>query len=231
MSEKAYEHFLQRISNINIHGFPKVYTGPGTVRRIVWLILSLGAAAFSLFGIYQSAIIYSNYPVKVSVSYKDERQTDFPAVTFCNLEDRGQAFSTMLLSCIYKRRLCNADHFHLINDSIKNYDSAEFGVGDGRDAYYIQPPRNCYTFNSGLGKTMAVTNEMMAGRESALTVSLLTKPPGYFDATPGLGFSVTILKSGEFPTSECKTVSASPGFSTFIELSMVSHSIISLNCR
>ena len=220
----------EKISNIKTHGFPNAYAASNWPRCVVWLIITFVAMAFSLYGIVTTTMRYYTYPVVVELSFKDEALATFPAVTLCNLnlkrksqgksrrwlfssvkpdrlseEDRaskGHQLVNMLRYCNYKGIGCDDSHFVLVNGSIGRYG-------------------NCYTFKSGLGKTVVSRNELATGRGGSFQMILDLEPDEYSSTTQGSGFKIILHDSGQFPTPEAKTVSIAPGFATFIELTQV----------
>lgn len=74
-------------ANTTVHGLRYVFESPSRFRRVIWLLLLLGAMAIYVFLVEQSVAKYYSNPVNTEFSeiVPEKGELTFPAVTICNL--------------------------------------------------------------------------------------------------------------------------------------------------
>ena len=70
-----------------LHGLSYVFDKRHSIRRVVWLFMTVAACGYALHKVYESTVNYLNYPFSTARMRKYVDELEFPAVSFCNLND------------------------------------------------------------------------------------------------------------------------------------------------
>ena len=80
------EKFLEHLSTTHLHGLPHIVRTKYWYMKLFWLVFFLLMLGISLWLIVLAYQSYFAYPVITSIKKYVDKEPDFPAVTFCNLE-------------------------------------------------------------------------------------------------------------------------------------------------
>ncbi|CAG5119339.1 unnamed protein product [Candidula unifasciata] len=86
--KKLYEEFG---GSTSMHGINKVLTASSKRKRCVWSVLFLFGVAFAVYQFVITMEDFYSYPVMTVVTLKQETTAIFPAVTFCNLNQKKKS--------------------------------------------------------------------------------------------------------------------------------------------
>ncbi|ELU03413.1 hypothetical protein CAPTEDRAFT_188964 [Capitella teleta] len=97
MAEKQGESVGQKLhefaAHSTVHGVSHAWdikrSGP---RRVIWFLLLLGFCAFFLYVASDRIAKYKSHPIGTRIRVIDKKPTDFPAVTFCNMNVLRKTF-------------------------------------------------------------------------------------------------------------------------------------------
>ncbi len=84
VSEKIWLHFLESLDSFTTHGLFFVFKAKFRPIRLVWLVLTIVAAALSIYFIIYTIEDYSSFRVTTEVRFVDSKEFEFPKVIFCN---------------------------------------------------------------------------------------------------------------------------------------------------
>lgn len=75
------------VSDTTVHGLRYVFESPSRFRRLIWLLLLLGAIAIDIYFLIESIEKYSSKPFNTEFTevVPENGEISFPAVTICNL--------------------------------------------------------------------------------------------------------------------------------------------------
>ena len=86
LAKKNYKRIVREWAvNSTSHGLPKIMRTHNRLIRVLWVILFLASSTYCFYTIVNSIVQYSKYQTVSQVSYVNERQVNFPAVTICTL--------------------------------------------------------------------------------------------------------------------------------------------------
>ncbi|ESO89372.1 hypothetical protein LOTGIDRAFT_72911, partial [Lottia gigantea] len=71
--------------NTSLHGVPRITLSRGYFRKVTWILLVLGGAAFAMYHLGKIVQNYREYPLSTLLSIENNNKLDFPAVTICNM--------------------------------------------------------------------------------------------------------------------------------------------------
>jgi hypothetical protein len=82
---KIKNYILDWCSYSTAHGISNLSRIKSRSVLIVWLILYISSITFCIYGIINILIAFFHYHTLINMEFQTELPTDFPAVTFCNL--------------------------------------------------------------------------------------------------------------------------------------------------
>ncbi len=234
----ARDDLHEKVSNLKIHGFSNAYSAKKYQHRFAWLLVSLVAIGFSMYGIVTSVLTYATFPVKIDITYQDEVLRDLPAVTICNVNKRHRSqrviptfdFGRKGISLLTGQWVVSQNEKARLGHQISGmlvscrYKFVPCSLDDFILAKYtLNHMGNCFTFNS-IKRPFRPKNEMTVNAVqpgNGLDMVLNIEQDEYEDETPDEGFIIFIHDSHHLPTMASASVSAPPGFATKIALSQV----------
>lgn len=83
--EKIKARFMAQLEESTAHGWPNIARRKNWCVRIMWFILLLAAFAGCGYMIYRAIYTYFQYPISTQISNTKEIPSQFPTVTFCNI--------------------------------------------------------------------------------------------------------------------------------------------------
>lgn len=142
---------------------------------------------------------YLNFDTTTDTKIIYENPTEFPAVSFCNLNRPTNMYtlSEKLILCVYNRELCNASIFNMYYDS--NYG-------------------NCYRFNGGLdanNRRIDIFKSRKPGKRNGLRVDLFI---GLYNNTDDVSGVHIIIHNRSITPTYNEGVDISPGKLNLLKL-------------
>lgn len=77
--------FRTYIQATTAHGVVHIFTEPTFIRKLVWLVIVLGAATGCLYNCIDRIMFWASKPTSTTIMIARKQEMDFPAVTICNL--------------------------------------------------------------------------------------------------------------------------------------------------
>ena len=75
------------IDNSSFHGLGHIFDKKRPLCRTIWFVITVAALGYSIHKVYESTVNYFDYPFHTAIMRKYVDKIDFPAVSFCNLND------------------------------------------------------------------------------------------------------------------------------------------------
>ena len=105
-TQKLKKFILESALSTTIHGIPNIFRAERILLKIMWTLCLLGSSSYCFFSICKSFNSYFNREVVTNINIIKEKPTEFPAVTFCNLNpfvtdyalDQLKSFRNMIFS-------------------------------------------------------------------------------------------------------------------------------------
>ena len=235
-SKKVKEHVNSLISNSTLHGLHYCFEKKHPLRRIFWTVLLLIALGLLVQKLYESTKQFFDYPFSTTTTIKYVNNMNFPAISFCNLNDmRLSVMNGTRLDDAIKKRMhpsqagISGDEYtstlrnanHRIQDMLV---SCKFGnkpcsVDEFNEFKHKQGDR-CFTFNSGKGqnknngKILTINN---TGVGHALELVINVEHHDYYRDSEKAGIHLIVHAQDETPV-KTQGVILSPGFVTYAEI-------------
>ena len=227
-TSNSRRYFDNMIRNSSLHGVSYIADERFSIRRFVWLLVTLAAFFYSATKVYESTVRYLSYPVSTSVRRKYVDKLIFPAVSFCNLNDMrlGMMNGTMIDRAVLNNNLiANVTHEDWIYREKAAHRLDEMLVEcvfDGRPCSnknfttFPLEDDKCFTFNSGKfdHETAYVSG---AGVERSLMVTINIQHYDYYRDRTEAGIILLLHGQDETPI-RVQRLHISPGFATYIEI-------------
>ncbi|NP_001296667.1 acid-sensing ion channel 1-like [Hydra vulgaris] len=87
-NDRVKEHVAHLIKNVSFHGLSYVADKRNNYfRRAIWFLITVGAFIYAVEKVYESTVNYFSYPFKTARMKIYVNELNFPAVSFCNLND------------------------------------------------------------------------------------------------------------------------------------------------
>jgi hypothetical protein len=93
------------MSDFKCDGLRNTFHTEHTIMRILWITLFLTCSSYSLYCMIGTLQDYQKFETVVSIRYLRETPTDFPAVTFCNLNPLNELLSYDMMSILAEYQL------------------------------------------------------------------------------------------------------------------------------
>jgi len=117
------EEFIEWTSNSSIHGIPNMFRiEKSSLIRVVWLLFFLVSSIYCCFTLIQSLLEYIEFKVLVNIEVTKDISTEFPVVSFCNL---NQHLTNQSLDYVHKVFAENNLTELLQNESFSNQTLSE----------------------------------------------------------------------------------------------------------
>lgn len=236
--QDLWENFLE---GCTLHGFHYCFSGNPPLRRLVWIVLLLGA--FSLFfeKCSESINSYFQYPFTTTTLLVYNDSLPFPAISLCNRNDaRMSRINGTLMDRVFRARqgmkgsnpedgklqvnitgavmnstLANAKHE--LQDMIKECSwQKDVPCSSANFTEFKTADGDfCYTFNSGQNGVKLRTSEV--GAKNGLRLLIDIQHHEYYYDVKSAGFSVILHDQEETPV-KLQGIYVPPGFATYLEL-------------
>ena len=126
------EKCKELLESSSLPGVPILTRSRQVLTRIVWLIFILIFVCLSIKYVIESVQSYYEYELVTNINVYREKESQFPAVSFCmNLIEKGidiASLNEVIVYCKFDGNQCNATDFEITRDP---------------------SGRMCYRFNSG----------------------------------------------------------------------------------
>lgn len=236
--QDLWETFLE---GCTLHGFHYCFSGNPPLRRLIWIVLLLGA--FSLFfeKCSESITSYFQYPFTTTTLLMYNESLPFPAISLCNTNDaRLSKMNGTIMDRYFraesKMKGSNPNdtnlHFQITGDLMKStLDNAKHQLHEmikeckwqdktpctwkNFSEFKTAEGDFCYTFNSGELGPMLRTSSV--GAKSGLSLLIDIQHHDYYYDVKSAGFSVILHDQAETPV-KMQGIYVSPGFATYMEL-------------
>ncbi|RNA13947.1 acid-sensing ion channel 4 [Brachionus plicatilis] len=208
MAKQSYAQKLKEIvESSTIHGMPNILRTKSNVIRIFWILIFLASFSYCIYSVILIIIKYLQYNVIVKMEIVQSFNSEFPAVTFCNvnpldfsidenLKNVSQFLNeSFLYSNDFNSKSCDTLMTNLLVNELPNlkgftldklliscqYDRKPCNPNNfcpQRSHYF----RNCFTFNYGknsTGQSIPTENSKRPGMINGLQLKLFIGAPEY----------------------------------------------------
>lgn len=208
MKNSSYIQTLKEIGeSSSIHGIPNFIKSKSLSLKLIWIFAFVGSFSYCIFSLITIIINYFNFNVLVRMQIFQSHNTEFPAVTFCNINPFDYTINenfknvSLLLneSFIYddnfNSQICDNDMAEVLNFQLPNlkgfsleklliscqYDREPCNLNN----FYLQRAfyfRNCYTFNLGknsTGHSIPIKKTKRPGNINGLKLKIFVGAPEY----------------------------------------------------
>ena len=218
------------VDSSSLHGLSYIFDKRHPIRRVVWFIITVAAFGYSMQKVYESTVNHFSYPFSTSRMriYVDELQ--FPAVSFCNLND-------LKLSILNGTKVDEAilNHTKMAQVPLEEWRNVTQGSKHGVEEMLISCKFNgqpcsvknfthfnwmqgdlCFTFNSGKPghEILKVTG---AGIERGLHLILDIQHYDYYRDRMNAGIHLILHGQDETPV-RLRGPMIPPGFTSYIQI-------------
>ena len=229
----------QFLNDCTLHGFHYCFGAHNNppFRRIIWILLLLGAFALFFEKCTESVINFFEYPFTTTTLLIYENSLIFPAISLCNYNDaRMSKMNGTLMHEIYVRKLRGENVTHLqpllsgakiqeaLSGSAHSHSemitlckwNEDFNCSHKNFTVFKNAYGDvCYTFNSGRNKKPLVS--FNTGEKKGLQLQIDVQHYDYYFGVNSAGFKVILHDQEETPV-RMQGYSVAPGFTTYIEL-------------
>ena len=217
----------------SFHGINYICDSTYKVRRVIWVIVTLTAMLYATREVYESTIRYFNYPVSTVRMKIYVDNLDFPAVSFCNLNDarmsvlNGSSVDKAILDSANAGNV-SADEYrkttrearHNLEDMLLEckFNGRSCSVNNFTEFSWMQGDR-CFTINSGKTdhKLLSVKG---TGLKRNLDLTLNLQHYDYYRDAMSSGIHFILHDQGETPVKIRGPIVA-PGFTTFFRINKI----------
>lgn len=236
---KIQKLWTQFLSGCTLHGFHYCFGAHNNppLRRVIWILLLLGAFALFFEKCTESIIHFFEFPFTTTTLLIYENSLVFPAISLCNYNDaRMSKMNGTLMHEIYVKKLNGENVTHL--KSLLTGDKIQEALSGSAHSHSemitlckwneeqecssknFSEFKNaegdvCFTFNSGRNKKPLITTD--TGQKKGLHLQIDVQHYDYYFAVNSAGFKVILHDQEETPV-RMQGYSVSPGFTTYIEL-------------
>lgn len=227
--EKVQEHVDDLIENSSLHGLVYIFDTRYSFRRFIWFVITVAAFCYSMQKVYQSTMNFFDYPFNTAKMRRFVDEMEFPAVSFCNLND-------MRLSVVEGTAVDAAiqDHSRAANVTSKEYRNVTRSAVHRIDEMLVECIFNgkecshenftefdwmqgdhCYTFNSG--KKGPILKVSGTGVHRSLMLTINIQHYDYYRDGVISGIHLILHGHDETPV-RIRGPMIPPGFSTYIQV-------------
>ncbi|NP_001296656.1 acid-sensing ion channel 1-like [Hydra vulgaris] len=216
--------------NISIHGLSHVFDKrENFICRTVWLLITIAAFGYAVQKVYESTLNYFSYPFSTARMKIHVNQMDFPAVSFCNLNDfrysatKGTKLDKAILSND-KKSISGEEYLnitlkarHKIEEMLVDceFDGNKCSVHNFTEFNWNQGEL-CFTFNSGkFPHSLLKVNGVGMKRSLVLTINV--QHYEYYGDELDAGIHLILHDQEETPIKKRGPV-IPPGFTTYIQV-------------
>ncbi|XP_057307360.1 acid-sensing ion channel 1C-like [Hydractinia symbiolongicarpus] len=228
--EKIKEHIDDFIENSSLHGLSYIFDKRHSVRRIIWFVITVAAFGYSMQKVYESTVNFLDYPFNTARMRQYVDEIEFPAVSFCNLNDMRMSVlnGTMVDEAILdhsKAKNVTAEVYrnvtrgaaHLLEEML--VDCTFNGMKCSHENFtffYWKQGDQCFTFNSGQ-KGHPVLSVTGTGIERSLTMTINLQHYDYYRDRLISGIHLLLHGQDETPV-RIRGPMISPGYTTYIQV-------------
>eukprot|EP00794_Sanderia_malayensis_P005606 gene5606-6296_t len=224
--EEYKNHFITKST---LHGLHHCFDKTHPVRRIMWSCLLLACLGLFVQKLYESMKHFYSHPFTTSTTIKYEDRMQFPAVSFCNLNDiRSSVMAGTRLDFILKNNgdlSLSGDEYrntirranHKLHDMLYGCKilGQKCSVDDFIEFNNDQGDR-CFTFNHGMnGQRILFFNK--TGPSHALELTINIEEYEYYVQNDYSGIRLIVHGQDETPVKLAGEV-LTPGFISYVEL-------------
>ena len=228
--QKIKEHLDDLIENSSLHGLSYIFDTRHSIRRIIWFFITVIAFCYSMHKVYQSTVNYFDYPFNTARMRRYVNELEFPAVSFCNLNDMRLSVmkGTMVDAAILDhtlRETVTADEYRNVTRSAVHkldemlveciFDGQKCSHKNFTEFDWMQGDR-CFTFNSG-GRGHNVLSVHGTGVHRSLMLTINVQHYDYYRDRSVSGIHLILHGHDETPV-RIRGPMIPPGFTTYIQV-------------
>lgn len=117
MNQKTADKASDLINDLTIHGVSKLVRPQHKIVTLIWSIALLASFAYCALIITNNIIDYFRYPVITNIETVNEKNPDFPQVTFCNFNEE------FFNECKFNSIDCPHTHLRMKDDTCTSFNS------------------------------------------------------------------------------------------------------------
>jgi len=229
-TEKVKEHMDDYIDSSSLHGLSYIFDKRHSIRRVIWFVITVAAFGFAMQKVYESTMNYFDFPFNTARMRKYVDELEFPAVSFCNLNDMRISVlnGTLVDAAILdnsKMGLVSGEEYrqttmgaaHKLEEMIVSckFNGEPCSAKNFTQFFWMQGDR-CFTFNSG-----KINNKILSvrgtGVEKGLTLTINIQHYEYYRDGKTAGIHLILHGQDETPV-RIRGPMIPPGFTTYIQI-------------
>ena len=216
--------------NSSLHGVPYILnSNNSSFRRLIWLIITIAAFTYSVQKVYESTVNYLQYPFSTAHTRRFVDKLEFPAVSFCNLNDIRMSIveNTKFDEALMSHKLDNVsqaeyrnytlDAAHRLDEMLVDceFKGRKCSSKNFTQFYWNQGDR-CFSFNSGKsGHDLLYVNGTGVGRSLSLTINI--QHYEYYRDRLIAGIHLILHGHNETPV-RLRGLMVPPGYTSYVEV-------------
>nr|CAL36112.1 hydra Na channel 3 [Hydra vulgaris] len=229
-NKKIKEHISYMIDNSSFHGLSYIFDKRHSIRRTIWFFITIAAFVYAMQKVYESTMNYFSYPFYTARMRMYVNQINFPAVSFCNLNDIR--FSVMNGTIVDDAIINNNQEANITGEEMRTFIQAarhtlkEMLVDcdfEGKKCSYENftefswmQGESCFTFNSGKPPhTLLKVNGAGINRSLKLTINV--QHYEYYRDKMDAGIHLILHGQDETPV-KMRGLHLPPGFTSYIQI-------------
>ena len=218
------------IDNSSFHGLSYIFDKRHSVRRLIWFFITVAAFSYAMQKVYESTMNYLSYPFNTARMRIYVNQINFPAVSFCNLNDmrfslmNGTKVDDAILNP-HKNEFISGEEYinvtlgarHNLQEMLVDCDFDGEGCSHQNftEFNWMQGER-CFTFNSGKSPHNLLKVKG-AGMYRSLKLTINVQHYEYYRDEMDGGIHLILHGQDETPV-KMRGLIIPPGFTTYIQV-------------
>ena len=155
-------YFINALSDSSSHGLPNFFKTKRLIFKLMWFLLFNASVAFGCFMIQKTVFDYLDYEVVTKIDIINESPTQFPTVTFYNLNKlsvnyKNYSLKDILIKCNFNGYSCDYTDFEEKKDKLE-YVYYQFNNGRNSSKHSIGIEKSVLE-----GKTFGFSLQLFAG--------------------------------------------------------------------
>ncbi|XP_066910429.1 acid-sensing ion channel 1C-like isoform X2 [Clytia hemisphaerica] len=228
-NEEVSQHVQDLIDTTSFHGISYIFDKRHPIRRVIWFFITTSAFIYSMLKVYESTVEHFSYPFSTARMRQYVDSIDFPAVSFCNVNDMrmsvlngtnvdqavlsGEASGVNGTEYVRLKRLSAHEIDEMLIDC--EFDGQKCSTKNFTQ-FYAKQGDQCYSFNSGKpGHPLQTVSG--PGKRRSLILTLDIQHYDYYRGGLKGGIHLILHGQGETPV-RMRGEMISPGYSTYIQV-------------
>ncbi|NP_001296594.1 acid-sensing ion channel 1-like isoform X1 [Hydra vulgaris] len=229
-NKKIREHISYMIDNSSFHGLSYIFDKRHSVRRTIWFFITIAAFAYAMQKVYESTMNYFSYPFYTVRMRMYVNQIDFPAISFCNLNDikfsamNGTIVDDAVVTQNHEANITGEEYRsynqaarHTLNEMLVDcdFEGKKCSHKNFTEFSWMQG-ESCFTFNSGK-PPHTLLKVKGAGINRSLKLTINVQHYDYYRDKMDSGIRLILHGQDETPV-KMSGLTVPPGFTTYIQI-------------